>query len=97
MSIAFTQFLRPHGHTKRVTIDRPEDIEGKALDLRNDGLSFEIEELSTGEISMTIEDHEKEETVCLRVCANGPDVPVNVDEMVNEAFEARFPERQAND
>jgi hypothetical protein len=79
-TIPFTQYVRPDGERKPVTIDRPEHIALAADKIRRHGFRFEIEELLDGEISMTISDSERDYHI--RVCANGPAVPLTVDELV---------------
>lgn len=90
--IQFTQYLRPNGTPKPVTINRPEDIEKLAADLIGNGCRFEIEELLTGEVSMTCErsDGDDTETLAIQVVPNGPQVPEAVDKMVREAWEELY-------
>lgn len=83
MSIPFTQYLRPTGQPKAVEVDRPDAIERKARDLIAAGCVFEIEVLTTGEVSMTCE--RGDDVLAIRVCQNGPPVLVNVDAIVEEA------------
>ena len=85
MSIPFTQFLMPDGREKPVTIDRPSGVEAKARALIEAGFRFEIEMLQTGEISMEICDSEGETVLGAEVCGNGPQVPVAIDKMIEDA------------
>jgi hypothetical protein len=85
--IPFIQFIRPHGLRRYTEITRPEEIEKLARDLINLGYVFEIEELTTGEISMECLHHENEHSAALEICKNGPDVPVAVDKLVKTAHE----------
>lgn len=80
--ISFTQFLRPNGEQRPVTIDRPAAIEAKAQQIVDAGYRFECEELSTGAVSLTISDGEDD--LAMELCANGPAVPVAVDKLVSE-------------
>lgn len=80
MPIPFTQYLRPDGRMKEVTIDRPPDVERVALSMIELGCVFEIEMLASGEISMTCE--LDDEVLAIEVVPNGPDVPAAVDRMV---------------
>lgn len=91
MAIKFTQYLRPNGRTKVIEIERPSEIEALAQGLLKQGYVFEIEELQTGEVSMSIEDHSKEdpEVIAMEICPNGPEVPNAVDKMIREAYEQR--------
>lgn len=88
MDVHFTQFLRPDGRRRPNTIDRPDDIGLAAQELVAAGCHLDIEELQTGDISMSVEREDDEgetEVLSNRVCDNGPPVPVNVDEMIREA------------
>ena len=87
MSIPFTQFLRPDGRRRDVTIDMPEEIEAKAHELIEAGYRFEIEELTTGHVHMDCSRPDDDEPVALKVCANGPPVITAVTELVNDAYE----------
>jgi len=87
-TIPFTQFLRPHGERRQVGIARPTEIAEKAEIVRSRGFSFEIEELTNGLISMEVLNRTTEVVLANEVCTNGPDVPIRVDKMVNDAFAA---------
>lgn len=84
--ITFTQFLRPDGKRRIITIDRPSHIEAKAEKLVSRGCSFEIEQLTTRQISMEVMD-EKCVAVCGELCDEGHAVPVAVDRMIQHAYE----------
>lgn len=79
--IPFTQFMRPHGRPVPVLIARPEPIATLAKELAAVNCRFEIEELRTGEVSMTIEDGTVDEDGALaqEVVENGPAVVEAVD------------------
>ena len=79
--IAFTQYLRPNGRAMEVSISRPVDIHEKAMKIINAGYCFEVEELRTGDVCMTIS---KDGIACdIEVVNNGPEVPKAVDRMIN--------------
>lgn len=89
MSILFTQFLLPDGHTREMWIRRPRAVELLARQLRDAGHRFEIETLTTGEISMTVEADGEDGAEIVRshqICANGPPVLKSVDTMMAEAY-----------
>lgn len=82
MAIPFTQYLRPDGRARDVSIERPEEIERKALQIIQAGYVFECEELTTGHASLTIADPRKGDDVAIEVVPNGPAVPDAVDRLV---------------
>ena len=87
--IEFTQFLMPDGRQRKVKIDRPEETERLATELHDAGHRFEIEMLTTGAISMTVEiDGENGEEIVRshQICDNGPAVPASIDTMMREAY-----------
>jgi hypothetical protein len=79
--ITFTQFLRPFGRPTPVSINRPDDISSKAVEIRERGFRFECEELWTGEVSLTISNDDGDHDI--EVVPNGPDVPAAVDRMIS--------------
>lgn len=80
MTIPFMQYLRPHGETSSVTIDRPADIEKLAHEFMIRGGRYEAEILTTGEVSLTaVMD---DDDIAIEVCVNGPDVVEAVDRLV---------------
>lgn len=90
--IPFTQYLRPNGRTRPMTIDRPAAIEEKAHALIDLGARFEIEELMTGQVSMTCElddetDPEELHVLGHEICANGPSVIEAVDTLIHRSWE----------
>ena len=85
MTIKFTQYLRPHGRQVAQYIDRPKDIEDKAVAVVVAGGRFEMEELMTGKISITCA--YDDEDIAHRICENGPHLPATVDAIVEDAYE----------
>jgi predicted RNA-binding Zn-ribbon protein involved in translation (DUF1610 family) len=85
--IEFTQYLRPHGEKRQVWIEIP-SVQEKADLLIKAGYHFDIEELSTGMISMTCEDNIYHSLVSIRVCPNGPEVVDNVIDLIEESYES---------
>lgn len=86
--VTFTQYLLPDGRTQPVTIERSEEIAKKAEELIKNGFLLEVEILRTGQVSMTCEyPHPEYErvTVVHIICANGPEVPKYVDELITRA------------
>lgn len=81
MAIPFTQFLRPDGERRSISIERSQTIEAKARQIRSAGYFFEAEALHDGTISLTITDPD-EGDVAIELCPNGPEVPEAVDRLV---------------
>ena len=79
-AIHFTQYLRPHGRPVPVFIDRPDEIAAKADAIRARGFQFECEELTTGDVSLTISNDDGDHDI--EVVPNGPDVPDAVDRLI---------------
>jgi hypothetical protein len=93
MPIPFTQYLRPDGRKKPVTISRPAEIEQMANDIINAGYWFECEELVNGVVSFTITDDDDDHAA--EVCHNGPNVPDVVDRMISE-FHIKLGKKHGN-
>ena len=92
-AIQFTQYLLPRGQKRQTTIVRPVPVAEQAERLAAAGCRFEIELLTTGQVSMTIErddDEGETEVLGMEIVSNGPDVPPAVDKMVGDAFSAVF-------
>ena len=81
-NVPFTQYLRPDGRKRRVEITVQGDQALGAKKILDNGLVFEIEELTTLEISMTLSNGE--EDVCIRLCENGPPVMAALKELIND-------------
>ena len=86
MAIEFTQYLRPDGRTTAISIERPDHIEAMADAFVATGGRFEIEMLRDGTVSMTAE--RDDDLIAIRLCPNGPAVPITVDELVRAAVAA---------
>ena len=78
MSVEFTQYLRPNGKRRAVRIDLDDDIaERHAQELMlSKGASFDVEELTTGEVSLTCEweDSAGWPVTFIEVVPNGPGI-----------------------
>lgn len=79
-NIYFTQYLRPHGERKLIWIDRPDHIAKAATVITEHGFRFECEELTTGDVSMTISDDFGD--YAHELSPNGPEVPTSVDKLI---------------
>lgn len=86
-AIPFTQYLRPHGRKRKVTINRPKDVYDRAMDIIKSGFCFEIEMLTNGLVSMTITNDDGDQDC--EIVTNGSEVPVAVDRMIVRFYERR--------
>lgn len=85
--IPFTQFLLPNGRRRQVQFQtESKEVADTALQLIEQGVSFEIEILRTGEISM--ETIYEDEPVANDLCSNGPAVVEAVEKLVRRTNEA---------
>ena len=78
--IPFTQYLRPNGRTKPITIDRPDNISALAHKIIEAGYQFEAEVITTGDASFTITGPEGDEDI--EIAFDGKDVSGAVDRLV---------------
>ena len=79
-NIEFTQYLRPAGRTRPMLIDRPEAIAQKAVEIIAAGYRLEVEELRSGDISLSIADDKEDADG--ELCENGTEVPRTVDRLI---------------
>jgi len=84
--IPFTQYVRPDGRKRPVTINRPAEIEAKARALLLMGLRLEAEVLTTGHVSFTVYDPVIEQDIVQEVVQNGPGVDAAIDRLVESAY-----------
>ena len=81
--IPFTQYLRPNGRAVDIYFQAPDHVFLKAEQLIADGFKFEVEVLTTGEISLTVSDGE--EDIAIELFPNGPGIEKHVEALVDEA------------
>lgn len=88
-SIKFTQFMRPNGHpvavywSPRVPVD--DSVFEMAYELMRRGAVFEIEMLTTGEISMECGFPDDESPLSSVICEDGPNVHESVQTLIRHA------------
>lgn len=85
MAILFTQYIRPHGRAEPVKITLSPEIEAKAHKMLDQGFHFDIEILTTGEISMTCEHPSFDAPISMEVCNNDERVPDYVVKLIDTA------------
>lgn len=78
--VRFIQYLRPDGRKKYVEVDLDDEVADKASEIWNKGFILAIEELSDGDIHMSIEGQNRD--YGNRICQNGPDVLTAASEMI---------------
>ena len=87
--IYFTQYLRPNGQTKRVSIDLADDTEALASELTGISARFEIERLNTGQVSLEClipeSGLQEIQTLSSALCDNGPGITDVVDDLIQRA------------
>jgi hypothetical protein len=89
--IKFTQYLRPNGEKRDVTIERPDVVSDIAKRIIAAGYVLECEVLSDEQTcSFTIGDPREEIDVAIELCPNGPKVPVAVDKLITEFAKSRY-------
>lgn len=84
--IPFTQFIRPNGDTRTQWVARSGELADKAQAIIRNGLRFEAEVLTTGEVSLTVHDRKTGEDVAIEVCSNGPPVVDAIDRLISRAY-----------
>ena len=79
-----TQYLRPNGRRKQEITELPIEYEEKYKEMLKRGWNFGAEVLTTGHVSVTIEDRVEGRDVTIRVIKNGPEVQKALCEMLEE-------------
>lgn len=80
--IEFTKYILPNGRKEKVFFIAPMDVVQKGNKILEKGYRFEIEELRTGQISMTISDPIEEMDVDIRIC-NKDKINENINDMIS--------------
>ena len=85
--VLFTQFVRPYGIRRPTWVERPPDIIVKAKAVVEKGGKFEIEELGTGTVSLTVEHYQYEDgPVAIELCPNGQQILYATDRLIETAY-----------
>ncbi len=94
MIIPFIQYLRPHGRKKNISIEVDQVTGEMAKELINAGARFEIEELSTGLVSLECINAEVDEDDSMFYLAGklAPNTGMKkaVAELIKQAYERMF-------
>jgi len=85
LEIPFTQYLRPDGHKRQASFSVfGATVCAKATELLVYGWKFECEVLTTGKVSLTVNDGDEDRAI--QVVTNGPTVPKAVNDLVMDAY-----------
>jgi hypothetical protein len=84
MRIEFTQYLRPDGRKKIVFAPCTSEIRKKATELELKGLKFECEILTTGDVSLTINDFFGD--VGIEISKNDKSINQALEKLVNRVY-----------
>lgn len=79
-NVYFTQYLRPNGRKKLLTIELPAPVVTKADFILSHGFKFEAEVLIPGQISFTVSDEDGD--YFFKICDNGPGVKAAVEYLI---------------
>lgn len=88
MSVPFTQYMRPDGRTREITIDLDSEHEKRAQAIIEQGYRFEAEVLTTGQVSLTVHDPGigggEPLDIAINIVPNAEAVPVAVAQLIDE-------------
>jgi len=88
MAIPFTQYVRPHGRQRPVSIEMPAYVEEIAFNFIEGGGWYEAEVLPDGQISLTacaVVNDEPDDVECI-ITANGPGMRDAVERLVRASI-----------
>ena len=87
--VEFVQFMLPCGNIRITKISVSPKIYEKALFLKEKKCRFEIEILTSGDVSAEIVGtniHGEYESIAIVLCNNGPQIPSAINKLINEAY-----------
>lgn len=98
LTIPFTQFLLPDGRKREMTIEVVPEVAEMASNLIADGYKFEIEILTNGMVSASVEKPESHEddpqTLAMKIMPNGPGMQEAIEEMTAEGYGIVFGDKK---
>lgn len=101
MKVDVTQFLLPNGEQRKRIWELPGVIPEQVEKIRSCGARLTAEVLTTGEVSVCIEDEDIGDDFDIRVIPNGPAVPEATTTMINnfcvQAFETWKQDEEGGD
>lgn len=90
MQIEITQFLLPDGRQRRCTLVIPDELGGQYERIKRSGVRLTAEVLTTGEVSLCLEDPGVGDDFDIRVVENGPAVPQAWEDMIRQFDTAAY-------
>ena len=86
MTVEVTQYLRPDGRQELMHTDISDDCRGAYIAMQERGWRLAAENLTTGEISLTVEDLLCGMDVEIEVVPNGPEVPLAIERILKRSM-----------
>ena len=86
MTVEITQYMRPDGRAVLMLTDINDAFEAPYRVIQGRGWRLAAEHLTTGEISITLEDLATEEDLAGEVIPNGPEVPRAIERVLAAAI-----------
>lgn len=90
MSIPFTQYLRPDGRKKPISVEMPKEIEESAYRFIEAGGWYEAEVLEGGIVSLTacfVTEDDGPQDIAIELADNGPGIKESVAKLVYSSVE----------
>lgn len=92
--VEVTQYMRPYGRPVKQYAKVSENLSKELAAIQDRGWRVAAEVLTTGEVSITVEDPIRERDVTIKVVPNGPEVPKALVEAIREAAREAAKERE---
>ena len=90
MSIPFTQYLRPDGRKRTISIEMPKEVEDTAYRFIEAGGWYEAEVLGGGTVSLTacfVVGDDGPQDVAIELADNGPGIKDSVTKLIRSSIE----------
>jgi hypothetical protein len=90
MHITVTQYLRPHGKQVQANAPISDDYQEQYETMQKCGARLTAEVLTTGEVSITIEDPLTKNDFDNEICANNPEVTKAMEALLGRFDETKY-------
>lgn len=90
MTVQVTQYMRPHGRAVVMETDISDAFEAPYNVIRMRGWNLAAECLTTGMVSITVEDKAVGADVACEVVPNGPEVPLAIERALAKAISLKM-------